>query len=145
MQSIIVASALLLILAVQQGAAIKCYVCNSHKDLNCALDTPPDNLIMDCQEDYSTRGKGIPTYCRKITQIIEFSVNNLPPDSRVIRTCGFQNQTSINYCYQRAGFGGRQVVCSCDKDNCNGASALSVAMATSIFCGAALLLKHFLV
>lgn len=49
----------------------------------------------------------------------------VPPDSRVIRTCGFQNQTSTNYCYSRAGFGGRQVVCSCDTDNCNGAAALS--------------------
>ncbi|XP_034475229.1 uncharacterized protein LOC117782275 [Drosophila innubila] len=125
MQYIYVISALILAIAVQQGVAIKCFVCNSHKDANCALDIPPDNLLKDCQEDYSTRGKGIPTYCRKITQIIEFSVNNLPPDSRVIRTCGFQNQTSTNYCYSRAGFGGRQVVCSCDTDNCNGAAALS--------------------
>ncbi|XP_011180290.1 uncharacterized protein LOC105210831 [Zeugodacus cucurbitae] len=128
MQSTILASVLVLLLAVQQGAAIKCYVCNSHKDANCALDIPPDNLLKDCEEDYSTRGKGIPTYCRKISQIIEFSVNNLPPDSRVIRTCGFLNQTSTNYCYQRAGFGGRQVVCSCDKDNCNGAGALNLSM-----------------
>lgn len=125
MQYIYVISALILAIAVQQGVAIKCFVCNSHKDANCALDIPPDNLLKDCQEDYSTRGKGIPTYCRKITQIIEFSVNSLPPDSRVIRTCGFQNQTSTNYCYSRAGFGGRQVVCSCDTDNCNGASSLS--------------------
>ena len=58
------------------GAAIKCFVCNSHKDANCALDMPPDNLLKDCQEDYSSRGRGISTYCRKITQIIEFSVNN---------------------------------------------------------------------
>lgn len=58
------------------GSAIKCFVCNSHKDANCALDMPPDNLLKDCQEDYSSRGRGISTYCRKITQIIEFSVNN---------------------------------------------------------------------
>ncbi|EDW78036.1 UPAR/Ly6 domain-containing protein crok [Drosophila tropicalis] len=127
MQYIYVISALILAVAVQQGEAIKCFVCNSHKDANCALDIPPDNLLKDCQEDYSTRGKGIPSYCRKITQIIEFSVNSLPPDSRVIRTCGFQNQTSTNYCYQRAGFGGRQVVCSCDTDNCNGAGALQAS------------------
>ncbi|EDW11478.1 uncharacterized protein LOC6576033 [Drosophila mojavensis] len=125
MQYLYVISALILAIAVQQGVAIKCFVCNSHKDANCALDIPPDNLLKDCQEDYSSRDRGIPTYCRKITQIIEFSVNSLPPDSRVIRTCGFQNQTSTNYCYQRAGFGGRQVVCSCDTDNCNGSASLS--------------------
>ncbi|KAI8118648.1 hypothetical protein FF38_03921 [Lucilia cuprina] len=146
MQYLILASALVLMLTVQQGSAIKCFVCNSHKDANCALDMPPDSLLKDCQEDYSSRGRGISTYCRKITQIIEFSVNNLPPDSRVIRTCGFQNQTTNNFCYQRAGFGGRQVVCSCDTDNCNAASGLgvsSVAMATSLFAAVALLLKKF--
>jgi len=51
----------------------------------------------------------------------------VPPDSRVIRTCAYQNQTSTNYCYQRAGFGGRQVVCSCDTDNCNGAGAMGAS------------------
>ncbi|KAH8269739.1 hypothetical protein KR018_008664 [Drosophila ironensis] len=127
MQYIYVISALILAIAVQQGYAIKCFICNSHKDANCALDIPPDNLVKDCDEQYSSRGKGIPTYCRKITQIIEFSVNSLPPDSRVIRTCGYQNQTSTNYCYQRAGFGGRQVVCSCDTDNCNGAGAMGAS------------------
>lgn len=58
------------------GVAIKCFVCNSHKDANCALDIPPDNLLKDCQEEYSSRGNGIPKYCRKITQVIEFSVNS---------------------------------------------------------------------
>ncbi|XP_005179168.1 uncharacterized protein LOC101888115 [Musca domestica] len=146
MQSLIIASVMVLMLAVQQGSAIKCYVCNSHKDANCALDIPPDNLLKDCEEVYSTRGRGISTYCRKISQIIEFSVNNLPPDSRVIRTCGFQNQTSYNSCYTRAGFGGRQVVCSCTEDNCNTAAGLgvsSLAMATSLFFALAFLLKRF--
>ncbi|KAH8240800.1 hypothetical protein KR026_005615 [Drosophila bipectinata] len=128
MQYIYVISALILAIAVQQGSAIKCFVCNSHKDANCALDIPPESLQKDCDEQHSSRGKGIPTYCRKITQIIEFSVNSLPPDSRVIRTCGYQNQTSTNYCYQRAGFGGRQVVCSCDTDNCNGTGAMSASV-----------------
>jgi len=146
MQSYIIASLLMLTLAIQQGDAIKCFVCNSHKDPHCAMDIPPDNLLKDCQEEYSTRGRGIPTYCRKITQIIEFSVNNLPPDSRVIRTCGFQNQTSTNYCYQRAGFGGRQVVCSCDSDNCNSAGSLgasTVLLGTSLLYGVAMFFKRF--
>uniref|UniRef100_A0A1A9VH79 Protein quiver n=1 Tax=Glossina austeni TaxID=7395 RepID=A0A1A9VH79_GLOAU len=50
------------------STAIKCNVCNSHKDANCALEIPPDNLLKDCQED-------TPTYCRKITQIIAFYLN----------------------------------------------------------------------
>lgn len=59
----------------------------------------------------------------------------VPPDSRVIRTCGYQNQTSTNYCYSRAGFGGRQVVCSCDTDTCNGAGALGASTAAMVAVG----------
>lgn len=138
MQSLLVASAILLMFTVQQGSAIQCFVCNSHKDANCNLDIPPDNLLKDCRQEYSSREQGLSVFCRKISQVIEFAVNGLPPDTRVIRTCGFLNQTSYNYCYSRAGFGGRQVVCSCDQDRCNGSGALNTSfltLAASILCG----------
>ncbi|KZC08920.1 hypothetical protein WN55_00311 [Dufourea novaeangliae] len=57
--------------------------------------------------------------CRKITQVIEFSVNGLPADTRVIRGCGWQEESYKGKCYQRGGFGGRQEVCSCLSDYCN--------------------------
>jgi hypothetical protein len=31
----------------------------------------------------------------------------------------------VGRCYQRAGFGGRQEVCSCEEDFCNSAPGLS--------------------
>ncbi|KOC65615.1 hypothetical protein WH47_01650 [Habropoda laboriosa] len=60
--------------------------------------------------------------CRKITQVIEFSVNGLPPDTRVIRGCGWYESNYKGKCYQRSGFGGRQEVCSCLTDYCNTAT-----------------------
>lgn len=72
-----------------------------------------------------------------ISHLVYLLLLAVPPDSRIIRSCGFLNQTSTNYCYQRAGFGGRQVVCSCDKDNCNGAGALNSSMGVMFAAAAA--------
>lgn len=58
------------------GSAIKCFECNSHKDPNCALDIPPDNLLKDCSTEYPSRPNGASTYCRKIKQNIDIEVNN---------------------------------------------------------------------
>lgn len=49
--------------------------------------------------------------------------------ARTIRGCG-TDDPATNTCYQKAGFGGRQYVCSCDKDNCNSGTNLKVALAT---------------
>lgn len=55
------------------GQAIRCYECNSHTDVGCAEKVPPSEFEKDC----STAKNGVKyTFCRKITQIIEFSVNN---------------------------------------------------------------------
>lgn len=51
------------------------------------------------------------------------------PDSRVIRTCGWDDSQHKNRCYQRSGFGGRQEVCACDKDGCNGSNLATVSFA----------------
>ncbi|KAK2587849.1 hypothetical protein KPH14_003946 [Odynerus spinipes] len=104
----------------QYGAnAIECYVCNSHDDSRCADEDPPDALKKDCS-DLKDGAKY--TMCRKITQIIEFSVNGLPANTRVIRGCGWDESNYKGRCYQRSGFGGRQEVCSCLTDYCNGAT-----------------------
>lgn len=99
--------------------AIQCYLCNSHNDSRCADDVPPDVLKKDCA-DLKDGAKY--TMCRKITQVIEFSVNGLPPDTRVIRGCGWDESNYKKKCYQRSGFGGRQEVCSCVEDFCNTAT-----------------------
>jgi hypothetical protein len=50
----------------------------------------------------------------------------VPADTRIIRSCGFvdNNGTYSNRCYQRSGFGGRQEVCACTEDHCNGATTM---------------------
>lgn len=85
------------------------------------MAVPPNTLSVECGD----HKHGVSyTFCRKITQVIEFSVNNLPPDSRVIRGCGWDDSAYKNKCYQRSGFGGRLEVCACELDNCNGAVSL---------------------
>lgn len=48
---------------------------------------------------------------------------SVPPDTRTIRTCGFEEGNYKNKCYQRSGFGGRQEVCACDTPYCNEGAA----------------------
>ncbi|KAG5674873.1 hypothetical protein PVAND_004818 [Polypedilum vanderplanki] len=115
---LIAGSAIILLVLAQGGFAIKCYECNSHNDPRCAEKIPPGDLAKDCS-DHKNGAKY--SFCRKITQIIEFSVNGLPPDTRTIRSCGYEEGQYKNRCYQRSGFGGRQEVCACDTDTCNGA------------------------
>lgn len=54
------------------------------------------------------------------------------PDSRVIRTCGYEDSSYSNRCYQRSGFGGRQEVCACKNDFCNRSSSLEASIAITI-------------
>ncbi|KMQ91358.1 hypothetical protein RF55_8793 [Lasius niger] len=79
--------------------------CNSRNNSQCADLVPPETMKIDCSE---LRDGAKYTMCRKITQIIEFSVNGLPPDTRVIRGCGWDESNYKGKCYQRSGFGGRQ-------------------------------------
>ncbi|CAK1587265.1 unnamed protein product [Parnassius mnemosyne] len=100
---------------IHQGLAIVCYQCNSHNDSRCLLDKLPDSLRQPCSGPKDTM-------CRKIIQVVEFEMNGMPPDSRVIRGCGWDESSYKGRCYQRSGFGGRQEVCSCLEDGCNSAS-----------------------
>lgn len=113
---------------------LQCYLCNSHNDSRCADEHPPDALKKDCS-DLKDGAKY--TMCRKITQVIEFSVNGLPPDTRVIRGCGWDESNYKGKCYQRSGFGGRQEVCSCLTDYCNAATP-NVPVPTSLIVSCAL-------
>lgn len=60
------------------GLAIKCFECNSHYNQGCELQIVPSNFTVDCslKRDVDENQKPIQyTFCRKINQIIEFSVN----------------------------------------------------------------------
>ncbi|KAF2879734.1 hypothetical protein ILUMI_26438 [Ignelater luminosus] len=118
----VVACVFVLFLCVQKGYSLECYVCNSHNDTECSNTVPPERFKVSCRADKNE------TMCRKIKQVIDFEVNGLPPDSRIIRSCGWFNKSLTNYCYQRSGFGGRQEVCACnDKDLCNASNTLIVS------------------
>lgn len=109
---------------IPSASSIMCYECNSKLDKNCSLKTPPDYLKRDC----SRNPEGINyKVCRKITQTIDFEVNGLKPDHRIIRSCSYElHQKEENNCYQRSGFGGRQEVCSCAGDLCNNSNNIKI-------------------
>ncbi|XP_032668599.1 uncharacterized protein LOC116842888 isoform X1 [Odontomachus brunneus] len=116
-RSIVIALCSIFLLVCHNGVeAMQCYQCNSRNNSQCADNKPPDTMKIDCS-DLKDGSKY--TMCRKITQVIEFSVNGLPPDTRVIRGCGWDESNYKGKCYQRSGFGGRQEVCSCLTDYCN--------------------------
>lgn len=52
--------------------AIQCYQCNSKNNSQCSELIPPDAMKIDCSD---LRDGAKYTMCRKITQVIEFSVN----------------------------------------------------------------------
>lgn len=51
----------------------------------------------------------------------------VPPDTRIIRGCGWDDSNYKNRCYQKSGYGGRQEVCACSSDNCNGSNNMKSA------------------
>ncbi|KAL3274101.1 hypothetical protein HHI36_015517 [Cryptolaemus montrouzieri] len=110
----------------EHSTALKCYECNSATDKRCLGDENnklSDDLKITCL-DKSPNGDHPYVLCRKIKQVIDFEVNGLKPDSRIIRTCGWDKSSHHNKCYHRSGFGGRQEVCACEGDGCNGSSSI---------------------
>ncbi|XP_018561877.1 uncharacterized protein LOC108903993 [Anoplophora glabripennis] len=113
---------LLATLWIKDSYAISCYDCNSVIDRRC-LGDQNNILTEDLKKPCPKRQDGKEfTLCRKIKQVIDFEVNGLQPDSRVIRACGYEDKQYANRCYQRSGFGGRQEVCACQEDGCNATS-----------------------
>ncbi|CAG9815862.1 unnamed protein product, partial [Phaedon cochleariae] len=124
----------------KNGSAISCYECNSANDKRCLGDAK--NILTEDLRKHCPERKGKPySLCRKIKQVIDFEVNGLQPESRVIRSCGWEDTTYANRCYQRSGFGGRQEVCACQNDNCNGSSTI---LASASFILGAIFLKIYL-
>ncbi|XP_045500716.1 uncharacterized protein LOC123698162 [Colias croceus] len=106
----------------QYGLAIVCYECNSALNSICSAAVLPDSLKRNC----SDLDRGVThTLCRKIVQHVEHEINGQMPMSRIIRSCGWDESRYNNTCYHRSGYGGRQEVCSCSKDLCNGSAKIS--------------------
>ncbi|XP_055325783.1 uncharacterized protein LOC129579637, partial [Sitodiplosis mosellana] len=99
--------------------SIKCFECNSNIDIRCALPYPPSEFVVNC-DIVSANTNLTYNYCRKISQVIRIGVNELEPDSRVIRECG-SNITEVRAeCYTRHGVSAHQQICECDISYCNG-------------------------
>ncbi|KAK0171230.1 hypothetical protein PV328_008981 [Microctonus aethiopoides] len=121
-QIFLVIFSILIIVNYSSAEALECFVCNSYSDSRCADKEPNKALIQKC--DMLSSGGTKYTMCRKTVQTIEFGVNGLPPETRVIRTCGYDESNYKGRCYQRGGFGGRQEVCSCLTNHCNAATPI---------------------
>ncbi|XP_074035046.1 uncharacterized protein [Leptinotarsa decemlineata] len=124
---------LIALICIKNSAGLSCYDCNSAHDKRCLGDANnklTDDLKKPCPE---RKDKEKPyTLCRKIKQAVDFSVNGLQPDTRVIRTCGYDDSSYVNRCYQRSGFGGRQEVCTCQADDCNGSTTIMASISLVI-------------
>lgn len=118
----------------KHGNSISCYKCNSHNDSSC-MENPPDKFKVDCPgSNY--------ILCRKIKQVIDFDVNGLKAETRIIRSCGSYNKSHTNQCYHRSGFGGRQEVCACQESYCNSSNALTIPSMLVVTLFAILKLSH---
>lgn len=76
------------------------------------------------------------TYCRKIEQDIPAHAGE-KTHTRIIRQCGYYNVTAVLNeagCY-KAGLinGGRQIICICSEDGCNGSSHLRQMSIANLF------------
>ncbi|XP_076368463.1 UPAR/Ly6 domain-containing protein crok-like [Tachypleus tridentatus] len=119
-------------MTVQEGAAIKCWECNSQYDPKCS--DPFNNLTMpliDCNQ------KSLPDYpnttatlCKKVLHI----VNN---EYQYIRSCGWVTDKNHELdCVERSG-NNYMLVCNCNTHGCNNAffNQLNfLALGISIFC-----------
>ncbi|KAG8230433.1 hypothetical protein J437_LFUL015455 [Ladona fulva] len=140
-------SSCLLLLMLEYGNCIKCWVCRSDSDPKCA--DPFDNStvpITDCeQEPYLDHLPGIkPKMCRKIRQ----KVNG---QWRYFRSCAYLGEPGIagdeRFCLMRTGtYNIFMEYCTCNsKDGCNSAVSLSGSFALFFPLAALLIFKNIIV
>jgi len=111
----------------------QCYQCNSYDDANCAdpffyeeeAGKPPGErkpkdptMLKDCENPEATM-------CRKIYQ-------NVRNDERVIRTCGWVEDTKDRECYTTVLEEYNTLVCSCTEDGCNGATGYTISLLATL-------------
>jgi len=111
----------------------QCYQCNSYDDANCAdpffyeeeAGKPPGDrkpkdptMLKDCENPEATM-------CRKIYQ-------NVRNDERVIRTCGWVEDTKDRECYTTVLEEYNTLVCSCTEDGCNGATGYTISLLATL-------------
>lgn len=124
---------LLLFCFVDSGEGIKCYVCNSYEHALCAdpffhLDgNDPENKEAksgsDFEQDCPADSAGKTHFCRKIYQ-------NVRGDERVIRSCGWVEDSRGRECYTTVLEEYNTEVCACKEGLCNTASVSTMSVMT---------------
>nr|CAD7200646.1 unnamed protein product [Timema douglasi] len=118
-----------------KGQSIRCYHCNSEYDPRCADPFDAYSLgdvncsmrpLLEHLQDYQ------PVICRKTVQKVYGKV-------RVVRGCGYIEETSDRGCIRRAGTHDVMAnYCSCKEDLCNAANPLQRPLAAALALLAAL-------
>jgi len=106
---------LILVLGVQTGSSIECYVCNSAyaAEKDCKHLPDPEAFVQDCDVIGNDRGLNY-TYCRKIVQ-------NVEGEGRVVRQCASKARLDRT-CTERTGTKNIKVsYCECEGNKCNAA------------------------
>jgi len=122
--SVLVVNAVLLIVALQSGNAIQCYVCNSgerYQGEACKIignDSISNDFLKNCNVDFEDDHLNY-TRCRKMVQDVEGEV-------RVVRSCAtWPDPEKPNKCVDRTGTTKIKIhYCECIGDKCN--EAISV-------------------
>jgi len=123
------AALLLLLCLVDSGEGLDCYVCNSYENALCAdpffhdyerTQVKSENdFVQSCPADTPDKKY----FCRKIYQ-------NVRGDVRVIRGCGWVEDSKGRDCYTTVLEEYNTEVCKCTGPKCNTASMSSISVMT---------------
>jgi len=106
---------------------LRCYICNSREDEQCALltkDSKASLYYKECEDTKDTRNITHYTkpFCRKIYQKI------YPMDNAkiIVRRCGFETdlRSDGDFCYSVSDTDHHEIACQCFTDGCNAAFKL---------------------
>lgn len=156
MKAHIVKAAILLVFStfVSKNQAIRCYVCNSESQPDCADAKVPEKYNMECSpatalplDNSSLSDSNEPprvpdnanfTFCRKTYVTIPYqdnTNNTREGTTRMTRSCGFYHCGPVkDSCKRSAAYSGIKIrSCVCSRDGCNAASNTIPAILSLVF------------
>lgn len=123
---------LVIALYTQSGAAISCFVCNSHKnyDGQDCIDVTPNNTKSPFYKNCSN--EPLPHHGRPYERC-RIQVQDVDDDSRIIRSCATasQHEHKGGDCFDRTGTSKIKLrFCECDRDGCNSGTTIYASVLT---------------
>lgn len=128
----LVTAVLCLAIIVHEGAALKCFVCNSRNDASCSdtfessSSALRESFLEDCKPivDPETQ-KTIEPFCKKtsmwLTEMTNVERRKTTTEVRVDRGCGHKWRNVTGPCYQTRADDHVVDTCHCNFDACNSA------------------------